>query len=159
MREERELNIVLVDLPAKNNHDVIETLGRELVEKGYVKSEYIDAVKAREVNYPTGLNVQGDVKVAIPHADSCYVNESHIAFASLQQPVSFQNMEDPQSQIQIKLVFMLAIKDPSQQVGILQKLMELFQDTDVLKQLSELQDQEKVKDIIENKIYDKESKL
>ncbi|MEG0366473.1 MAG: PTS sugar transporter subunit IIA [Coprobacillus sp.] len=153
MEEMNSIDIALVDLSADCYETVIDKLGAELVKKGYVQPEYVTATIDREKLYPTGLNINGDIKTAIPHADCCYVNQAQIAFASLKEPVGFKNMEDPTSYIDVKVVFMLAVKDPSQQVEFLQKFMELFQDELLIKQLSKLKDVNQIKQIINKKIY------
>jgi len=50
-----EEDLVRVSMPATSKEAVIETLSELLIDKGYVKEDYAQAVLAREVVFPTGL--------------------------------------------------------------------------------------------------------
>ncbi|EOR27527.1 PTS transporter subunit IIA-like nitrogen-regulatory protein PtsN [Clostridium sartagoforme AAU1] len=143
-----DLDTIFVNVEAKDKNSLLELLGDKLYAEGYVNEEYKTAVIKREENFPTGLNVEGEIKVAIPHADIIYVNKPGIAFASLKEPINFNSMDDPEEEISIKLVFMLAVKDPNNHVVILQKLMEVLQNQEILSKLESCSSEEEVKDIL-----------
>lgn len=117
--------LIYLDVKAKNNEDLLSKLSDELYKQGYVKKSFKQAILDREKNYPTGLPTPG-IKVALPHAKSKYVNKSAILVATLQRPVEFKEMGSRIENIDVELVFMLAVKDPSQQVKVLQKLINFF---------------------------------
>lgn len=152
MNEFIALDTIFIKLDVDDKKNLLEKLGNTLRDKGYVNEEYTQAVISREENFPTGLNVQGKVKVAIPHADSKLVNCPQIVFASLKKPVYFNSMENPEEQIGVELVFMLAVKDPDKHVAVLQKLMEMFGDEALLNQLACCSTQEEAKSILNSKI-------
>lgn len=126
-----DLDLVVLDLQAANATEVITKLGGLMQEKDYVKASYVDAVISREQNLPTGLAI-GDFYVAIPHTDSNHVNQSNVALAALAEPVTFHSMINPQDALPVELVFLLAIKDPNQQVQLLKSLMSVFQNKELL---------------------------
>jgi len=136
-------DLIALNLEVKNKEEVIKELGKRMFEKGYVKSTYIDAVLEREKTLPTGLDI-GEMCVAIPHTDSKHVNESNVALAVLKNPVEFRNMIDPSKKVEVMVVFLLAINDPDSQVTLLSKLMSVFQNVELLKQIKNSSSTEEV---------------
>ncbi|NOW07531.1 PTS sugar transporter subunit IIA [Clostridium beijerinckii] len=136
-------DLIALNLEVKNKEEVIQELGKRMFEKGYVKSTYIDAVLEREKTLPTGLDI-GEMCVAIPHTDSKHVNESNVALAVLKNPVEFRNMIDPSKKVEVMVVFLLAINDPDSQVTLLSKLMSVFQNVELLKQIKNSSSTEEV---------------
>ena len=126
---------ILLGLEAETNSDVIRQLGKTLLEAGFVKDSYIEAVIAREQSLPTGLPLDGEVNVAIPHTDIEHVNKSAVAMASLANPVVFQNMVDPTEPVEIRIVFLLALEEPHAQIEMLQEVAGAVQDPVLLKSL------------------------
>lgn len=139
---------VFVDLEAESSNEVLQVLGKTLYDEGFVSKEYAEAAILREKNFPTGLNVGGSLKVAIPHADSALVKKSHLAFASLKRPVCFYDIGDPKGLLEVHLVFMLAVKDPKKHAEVLQKLMEIVQSQQKLEKLRQCSSQEEIKNIL-----------
>ncbi|NRT75167.1 PTS sugar transporter subunit IIA [Clostridium beijerinckii] len=141
-------DLIALNLEVKNKEEVIQELGKRMFEKGYVKSTYIDAVLEREKTLPTGLDI-GEMCVAIPHTDSKHVNESNVALAVLKNPVEFRNMIDPNKKVEVMVVFLLAINDPDSQVTLLSKLMSVFQNVELLKQIKSSSSTEEVTKLLE----------
>lgn len=124
-------DLVILDFEAENKEDLLIKLSGYLREKGYVKESYTEGILKREEIYPTGLNTEG-VKVAIPHTDAIHVEKAGILVATLKKPVVFKEMGDGQNDVEAKMIFMLAVKNPSHQVTTLSKLMSIFSDKDKL---------------------------
>ena len=83
--------LVQTDLMAENEQEIFEQLGGVLVSEGCCKESYVSALSEREKVYPTGI-LAGDIGVAIPHTDPCYVETTGIAIGVLKEPVSFFQM-------------------------------------------------------------------
>jgi PTS system galactitol-specific IIA component len=66
------------------------------------------------------------------------VNQSSLAVALMNQPVKFQNMADPDESLDVRMVFMLANRNPEEQVQTLRNLAMLFGQPE---KLIELRDQ------------------
>ena len=126
-----DLDLVLLNMEAKTWRDVIRSLGKLMEDKDYVKDSYINAVIEREEELPTCLNIDS-FYVAIPHTDSNHVNKSNIAIATLKSPVEFREMINPDGKINVQLVFLLAVKDPKEQVTLLKSLMSVFKNKELL---------------------------
>jgi PTS system galactitol-specific IIA component len=138
---------ILPQLQAENWQEVIIALGNLLSEHGFVKDSYVPAVLVREKIYPTGLPL-GAINVAIPHTDTGHVNHPAIAMATLAKPVLFGNMGEPGGELEVRVVFLLAMKDPRAQLGILQNLVAIFQDDDVLNWLSRAEKADEIEAIL-----------
>lgn len=123
--------LILMDYGANNKEELLRGLGTILREKGYVKDSYIDGLLEREETFPTGLNTPG-VSVAIPHTYAIHVEKPAILIAKLNKPVVFKEMGSGENDIEAKLIFMLAIKNPDQQVITLSKLMSIFSNEETL---------------------------
>ena len=113
-------NLILRDVEAANAEEAIRKVGQRFYDEGFVKDTYIDAVVAREKNYATGLQL-ADIAVAMPHTDP-----------QLKHPVEFEHMGDPDTKVQAEMLFMMAIKNPDEQVELLQKVLGVFQQPEVV---------------------------
>lgn len=131
-------DIAFFQVNAESQSDIFDFLSKELLKEDLITEEYGQKIVEREAIYPTGLLVNG-IGVAIPHTDSFYVKSSQIAFLSLKNPVFFNEMGTNNSPIPVKLIFMLALKEAHEQPIMLQRLVELFQKKEVLKQLLEIE--------------------
>lgn len=123
---------------------LLTDMGSYLELKGVVKSTFIQAIIERERIFPTGLPTTG-VKVAIPHTDDIHVNKKCVAVAVLKNPIEFQVMGTEDEFVSVEIVFMLGVKNPQEQVQMLQKLVELCQNESALKLIRDSLDLEKIK--------------
>lgn len=127
-------DLVLLDCPAASAEAVIEALAARLHAQGLVAADYGRQTYARELAHPTGLPTQ-PFAIAFPHADPGGVVRSGLAVAALRQPVSFQNMGDPDETLGVSMVFMLANNDPDEQITVLRNLALLFSQPEKLADL------------------------
>lgn len=132
--------VILFNQDASDNVSALTRLADSMYAKGVVTNEYRDALLKREESFPTGLMTQ-TIGVAIPHTDPDKVIEPQIGFMSLKHPVTFHQMGD-NAEIQVKLIFMLALKKSDDQLSMLQKLMALFQNQEAMDALQSV-DQKK----------------
>lgn len=124
-------NLILVNMKAENNLVALAEIGRLLYDQGYVKETYIKAVQEREKVYPTGLPT-ASVGVAIPHTDAEHVITPAVAIGILNKGIPFQMMGSPDDMVDVELIFMLALNEPTMQIVMLQKLMSIFQREELL---------------------------
>lgn len=109
----------------------LKVLGNHFQTEGLVTDQFIESVMTREEHFPTGLYVN-HIGIAIPHTDSDKVKQSQIGFMSLKKPVHFKAMDGSKELVPVQLIFMLALKEPAEQLDILRKLMDVFQKKEVL---------------------------
>jgi len=130
-------SLIAFDLVAETAKEVINVLSAKMHEQGLVSADYGADTWAREMIHPTGLPTK-PFCIAFPHADADGVNQSALGVAVLRQPVTFQNMADPDEGLDVHLVFMLANRDPEEQIQTLRNLAMLFGQSE---KLVELRDQ------------------
>ncbi len=121
-----------VSAKAANTEEAIKLLGTLMAQADFVGEAYWEDVYKREQTYPTGLPTQ-PVAIAIPHADPDLVIKSGIAVAVFNEPVKFRIMgsNDP-DELDVPVVFMLALKDFKQQTAVIRDLLMLIQSKTII---------------------------
>ena len=132
--EQLDASIIFTGMDAADRDEVLTRLGGAMVRAGYGKENYVEALLAREAEYPTGLPCEG-LGVAIPHTAKDYVLKPGIAVAVLDKPVPFIGMGSDEA-VAVRLVLVLAVTDANGHVDGLQKLMELIQDKEMLQKVA-----------------------
>lgn len=130
-------SLIVFDLQAQDAREVIDLLAAKMHTQGLVTAEYGAQTWERELHHPTGLPTK-PFCIAFPHADADGVHQSALGVAVMRQPVKFQNMADPDEGLDVMLVFMLANRDPEEQIQTLRNLAVLFGQPE---KLVELRDQ------------------
>ena len=95
--EDLNENLIVPDLEAKSSDEVFEKLGGLFIAEGYCRDTYVDALKDREKDFPTGVNM-GSIGIAIPHTDKQHVIKGGVAIGVLKEPVHFFQMEQLMNQ-------------------------------------------------------------
>ncbi len=144
--------LTLVDLECNDKAEAIEQLASLLLAGGYVKESYLPNVLAREASMPTGLQTKAG-GVAIPHTDSEHVNISAVAIGLLSTPVKFKNMAAPSEDVDVELIFLLAIAEKQAVMKVLAHMAEMFLDPDVLRHIYTLRDKKELSSYIA-KVFD-----
>lgn len=146
-----EGDLVLRIPRAASCYEVLEQTAGRLHAKGCVKDSFEQALIEREHNFPTGIRV-GNINVAIPHTDTVHVERTAIAVALLDEPVAFRELGAPQNEVGVSIVLNLAIKDGSQQVGFLKRVMALIQDQDCLSRLLACDDADAIASFLQGRL-------
>jgi len=126
--------LVVVQMEAADMRDALTRLGAVLVEQGYIKPSYIPAALERESTCPTGLPTPG-VGTAIPHAGVEHTLKPGIGIATLKTPVKFGALGDPESFIDVSVIFMLCVTQPDAQVYLLQAVINVYKDEALLRRV------------------------
>ncbi|MDO4276205.1 MAG: PTS sugar transporter subunit IIA [Eubacteriales bacterium] len=148
--EELKDTLITVDLEAESYEEVMEQLGGILIREGYCKESYVNALITREKEFPTGLDVDG-VGVAIPHTDVSHVNKAGIAIGVLKKPVTFVQMGSDDENVEVGLVFMLAVVNPNEHIDQLQRIIAIIQDKEVLSKIQKVKDTKQIIELIKEK--------
>ncbi len=148
--EELKKSLITIGLEAKTYEDVMRQLGGQLIEQGYAKESYIEALIQREAEFPTGLDIDG-IGVAIPHTDAIHVKKAATVIATLKEPVEFIQMGTDDEPVKTELIFMLAVEDPKAHLDQLQRIIGIIQDQEVLKKLLSAKDEESIIEIVKEK--------
>ncbi len=140
--------LVLPQCEARTSEEVVKALCGLMEARGMVKDTYCGAVLRRERDYPTGVPT-AFYDVAIPHAPSEHVLQPGFAVAQLKEPVKFYSMGDAEQELQVRVVFLLAIQDPNSQLEMLKALMGTFEDEGVMKALADARTAEEIARAVE----------
>ena len=143
-------DLIFFHVKAKDRAELLNSLSDILLHKGYVKTTFARKLLERESKYPTGLPTAG-IKVAIPHTDSDQVLKGCILIAILDRPVDFKEMGNGINDVGVQIVFLLAVNDTKNQVGLLKKVMSIMLEESVIQGIWESKDPASVISILRNK--------
>lgn len=145
-------DVVKTQLEVKTKEEVFTQMASLLKNAGYVKESYLDGIIKREELFPTGLPT-GKIGVAIPHTDVEHVNKPMIAAATLKEPVKFRVMGGSEEDIiDVKIVFLLAMKDGNAQLELLKNIMSIIQNDDLLDEIASVENENTLLTLLENRI-------
>ena len=126
-----DAKIALFHKHADSRDEALKMLADELMKSEVAKDSFYDGIITRENNFATGLTLN-NMCVAIPHTDPEHVNRTQVAFMSLDEPVEFIEMGTEDKKIPVTMLFMLALKEAHQQLDMLMKLMDVFQNDELM---------------------------
>lgn len=109
----------------RDQEDYFRTTAQVLLERGYVKESFQEAIAERERSFPTGLHALGGM-VSIPHAESCHVIKEAIIVTAFTEPVDFISMEDMETVLPVEMSFMLLVPEAGRHIDCLQQLIEVI---------------------------------
>ena len=114
--------------------EYIEDTSKVLFEADYTIEGFSDALIERETLYPTGLILDGNsFNVAMPHGEFKYIKKEAIIVNVFEKPILFNKMDEPDEQIEVKISFMLLLKEAGSHLNTLKDLMQLFRNYETLK--------------------------
>lgn len=140
--------ITLFNQCVSTQQEALKILVDEFLKADVVNETFYDGIIQREVLFPTGLILENGMGVAIPHTDGDKVKRSQIGFMSLEKPIAFKEMGQEDHEIEVSMIFMLALKEAHEQLETLQNLMELFQNFELMEQLKKCTSVEEYSKII-----------
>ncbi|HLB73678.1 MAG TPA: HPr family phosphocarrier protein [Sedimentisphaerales bacterium] len=129
--------LILVGLDVATAEEAIRLLADKMISHGYVKSSFTKAVLKREAAFPTGLPTE--TPVGLPHTDIEHCLKPGISLGILAQPVEFRMMGDPTQNVNVRLVFLLSVIVPQEQVKVLRRLIDFCQQSALLQSLIDSQ--------------------
>ncbi|GAA4714436.1 PTS sugar transporter subunit IIA [Brevibacillus fulvus] len=126
--------LTFLNFVCKNSTDFFEKITDILLEKGYVKESFRQAIQERERCYPTGLRT-APYHVAIPHTDPETIRKPFIAVIRPQTALQFYEMGTNEETVEARLLFLLGLNRSEAQVPLLQIMMEMFADQQMMERL------------------------
>lgn len=138
--------LIKLKMTVSVKEDAIRALAAGLYENDYVLDGYVENVIKREEVFPTGLPTV--IPVALCHTEAQYVKQSAMAVGTLNTPIAFQEMGTPDRSVHAKIIFLLALNDPKQQVPWLKKMSSIFKDVQVLETIRDADDPNKLAEML-----------
>lgn len=126
--------LIVINANIKTDEECIKLGGKLLKENGYVSNGYTAAVLKREKEFPTGLKGE-EFSIAIPHTENTFVNSPAVACIVPKESVQFRAMGMPDVFLDCKVIFPLVVKDSKMQVLMLKKMMQIIQNTELLRKI------------------------
>jgi galactitol PTS system EIIA component len=140
-------DLVSVRMKAQTAAEVITQLSNIFIDQGYARPSFTAAAIGREETAPTGLPTAG-FGTAVPHADIVHTLKPGIAVGTLEKPVKFGQLGDPDNQIDISIVFLLSITQPKAQVFLLESLIEIYKHENLLRKMQAATDPKIIVDMV-----------
>jgi len=148
--------LILLDTSAETKEEIMVRLAKLMIAKGYAKESYADAILEREKVFPTGLPTEV-VGVALPHTDVQHVIKPGIGMAVLKEPVKFNVMGNSEEEVDVNLIFMLALTDPNSHLQLLSDLTDVFQNNKLLEDILKANDTKTIASLINNFLATKQN--
>jgi len=112
--------LMLEDINTKE--EAIAYMADYLQKKNHVNKEYVNATIKREHIYPTGLETK-PIGMAIPHSESENVIKQSVILGISKKPIKFYKMEDDKWEIDVGIIFMLALKGENKHLNYLKNIV------------------------------------
>lgn len=148
--EQLDKELIHIGVEASNCEEALQTFGKVFVQEGYCKETYPEALVEREREFPTGLDING-YGVAIPHTNVTHVNKAGTGIAILKNPVTFLQMGTDDEEVEVSVIFMLAVVEPRQHLEDLKRILAIIQDNKVLSSLAAAKSKEEIINIVKEK--------
>ncbi|WP_235032847.1 PTS sugar transporter subunit IIA [Enterococcus sp. CSURQ0835] len=126
--------LIFVQADFKTSEELFEQLYHEAKSLGWVTDDFLERIKVREANFPTGLQLV-NLGAAIPHTDAeCVLNE-FVAVITNGNKIPFKRMDDSNQIVESDVEFVLGLNQPHAQLAMLQSLMGVLQNESLLSEL------------------------
>ena len=137
-----------------NLDQAFEVMADKLFKRGLTKEHYLESIKEREKNYPTGIDlsvIEEDFpNVAIPHTESEYCNATKVILVKLQNEITVMNMMDSNSELKVKYLFMILNKAGGEQANILASIMDFVTNKNNINSLEKAETIEELYNVVKN---------
>lgn len=120
----------------KNYDEVLAYIYKQHLNNGTVKDSYLAALKEREMNYPTGILLDG-YSIAIPHCDIEHANKPAIFIMRLSNPINVDRADEDEK-LAVQLVINLVVTNPAAQLNLLKSLFRNLQEASFYQKLLSL---------------------
>lgn len=143
-------DLIYINESYSSQDDLFNQISKDFLEKGYVYDSYQQALKQREIKYPTGLQTEV-CGIAIPHTEAEHIKKQAIAVVKLKEPVPFKEMVGD-ANVSVKLLFFLLVKEKESQVQVLSNLMGLFSNNHFINTLLNAENKLEILETINNEM-------
>lgn len=124
---------IFLGVDGDSKEEVLRNIADCLVKKGVAKESFPDALLAREEEYPTGLQLGGELNIAIPHAHPEHIKEITVTIAVPKNPVIFMDMGDHETEVPVQVIVCLTLQKLDDNIKMLPALMDFFAKEENLK--------------------------
>ncbi len=134
---------IFIDKQFENTDSYFQFVCQNLEQESKIDSKYLESIKEREKNFPTGLKT-GNICVAIPHTDYQHSKTTQLVVTTLKTPLKFHQMDDPNSYCDVNIIIQILFDTPEKQLSLLKNLMKLIQNQDFLQNIKNAKDKKQI---------------
>jgi PTS system galactitol-specific IIA component len=142
-------NFFSSSLQVSTLEDALRCVAKTAINLDLVHSGWLEAVIAREKDFPTGLPMV--IPVAIPHTESVHVKADGFGFFRLASPVVWGEMGSIDETVSVRMLFPLLITNPKNQVDLLMSVIDKLQAPGFLESLMEAESHKAMIEILGRK--------
>ncbi len=121
---------IFPNIKATTQDDMFDFLHSTLQDKDCVYPEYLEKIKKREQNFPTGLQLS-QIGIAIPHTESTYAKKNTFVVMTSENGIPFQSMENFSPMV-AKVIFAIVFDNRDKHMENLQTLSNIIQNEELL---------------------------
>lgn len=144
-------NVYISD--ASSKEDLFKELYDKLKADDLVNDKFLQMVEEREKNYPTGMDMslvsENLPNIAIPHTEAEACKVTRVIPVKLNNKISFNNMIDPEKELDVSFIFMILNSEGGMQTDVLAKIMDFVTKTEDIENLFGLDSEDKIYEFIE----------
>ena len=144
-------NVYISD--ASSKEDLFKELYDKLKADDLVNDKFLQMVYEREKNYPTGMDMSlvkdSLPNIAIPHTEAEACNVTRVIPVKLNKKISFNNMIDPEQELDVSFIFMILNGEGGMQTDVLAKIMDFVTKTQGIEEIFSLDSEVKIYEFIE----------
>ena len=118
--------LIWVNKSFADKEDLFKTVAQSLYNKNFVTETYYESLIAREIKFPTGLDME-EYYVAIPHSECGNIKKEFICVVVLEKPVTMNKMDDPQIELPVEYVFFLGMNNDQDHLKVLKEVITIIQ--------------------------------
>lgn len=148
-------NLVFFNKNFKNRDELFDFMADVLEKEDYVTKGFREAIKERENNYPTGLQLDG-LNIAIVHTEAIYSKTDTVFLLKLGEPVIFNNIETLQP-LEVDFVIGLILKDSQKHLQVLQEVSQLLQNKEAIASIKRTESCEELTSLMKKYLNEEES--
>lgn len=132
--------------------DAIRIAAAPMLQKGYIQESYIDAMIQTVLDLGSYIVIAPNI--AMPHARSDgRVFRNAISILKLKEPVYFDEQEDSKA----TFIMPIACVDNENHLAMLASVAEILGDADIMNQLLETNDQQKLYEMFKDLTFEEET--
>ncbi len=121
---------IFPNIKATTQDDMFDFLHSILQDKDCVYPEYLEKIKKREQNFPTGLQLS-QIGIAMPHTESTYAKKNTFVVMTSENGIPFYNMENSSPMV-AKVIFAIVFDNRDRHMDNLQTLSNIIQNEELL---------------------------
>lgn len=130
-----EKNLVFYNQRFEDQNQLFDFMADELEKQNYVTEQFREAIKIREQNFPTGLQLQ-HLNVAIVHTDVEYSKTEKLVIIKLEKPITFRNIETLEP-LEVGFIIGLILQDSQNHLEVLRNISQFLQNEEVIQEIQE----------------------